>query len=172
MQNLITVITDILTADYRVPASAIHEDRTFAEAGLDSMDRVEFAFIFTERTGVNVDTPGACTTLGAFMDVADARREPQTLKLIIPVEAWKLGSEHGNYIRDDGRLYAKLEINGRPFHCEALPMRLDGEELRGATPVAEDLYDSLDTALGGDSPFQTMQIDGRPSAVFISPHRE
>ncbi len=52
--DLLTAFTELLTADFGVPAEEVAPDATFEALGLDSLDIVELTLALEDRTGVKL----------------------------------------------------------------------------------------------------------------------
>lgn len=86
------------------------------------------------------------------------------INITIPDSAWL---DDG-----DGRLFARLWINGTGHHLEAIPVR----KLPGAQQTADDphgaLFNRLYDVFDGREPFETIEIRRKRYAVFLSPFCE
>jgi hypothetical protein len=77
---------------------------------------------------------------------------------------------YGTDKKEDGRLYATVIFLGVHHHLEAIPVKETADALdEGATPIAADIIDSLHVAFGSDGPFESVKINGKRYAVFMSP---
>lgn len=93
--------------------------------------------------------------------------------ITIPDGAWR---DDG-----DGRLFARLWINGTGHHLEAIPVRMVTDpdapaRIIRTVQVADDphgeMFDSLHCTFGADGPYETVEIRRKRYAVFLSPFCE
>lgn len=81
-----------------------------------------------------------------------------------------IGTSLGPDVDPRGRLLATLILGGASFHVEAFEVRQDDK--LGQVGVDDDvhiIFSEFANAAGGDGPFETVEIEGRDYAVFMSP---
>jgi hypothetical protein len=70
------------------------------------------------------------------------------------------------------KLWTKVVLGGGTFALEAIEVVYAGERQESRDPSYEDDYDLLYRWLGADEALPTIEIDGRPYVVFMTPIKE
>jgi hypothetical protein len=91
------------------------------------------------------------------------------LHFTVPEGMWEEAS--GDDEDPRGRLLCMVWVNSVPCHLEAWAVHYDETpmEVQQADIRPDDL-DDLFRAVGGDGPFQTLQIQGRDYILVMTPH--
>ncbi len=74
--DLLKTFTDLLTAEFGVPADEISAEATFEALGLDSLDIVELTLALEDRTGVKLGDDDL-EQVRSVQDAIDKVREKQ-----------------------------------------------------------------------------------------------
>lgn len=70
------------------------------------------------------------------------------------------------------RLLGTLSVGGVSHHAELLAVVYnDDEEIQeAADPSFQEMVDQVYSGVGGDGPWQTIEIDGRAYALIVTPY--
>ncbi len=91
-------------------------------------------------------------------------------RFTIPESVWEDWTDDGEMGAPGSRLGTSIVINSTYFHVEAIEVGLNGNSIQSAVdPRWEDSFDAYYNAAGGDGAVDTVTINGREYAVFISP---